>query len=87
MEVQQALVSGTLASQPEDPAMPFLLATGQAPSPIPLAEPYFPYDQRVLEVLGSALFPPQTPTTENDPSNDLGTRNPIEVKRMKRRTH
>ena len=83
MEAQQALSSGTLVSQPEDPAMPFLLATSQESSPIPLADPYFPYDQRVLDVLGPASFPPQTPTTQTDTTGNLATRNSIELKRMK----
>jgi len=35
-----------------DPMLPFLVATGQQPNPIPLPDPFYRYDQRVFEVLG-----------------------------------
>ena len=49
LEVQQALAKGTLPAQPEDLVLPFLLATGQTPSPVPQPEPFFRYDERVLD--------------------------------------
>lgn len=57
LEIEQALVKGTLEPQPEDPALPFLLATGQTPDPVPRPDPYFPHDQRVLDAFSIPTDP------------------------------
>ena len=50
LEAQQSLAKGNLLAAPEDPALPFLLATGQRASPIPQPDPFFRYDERVLDI-------------------------------------
>jgi small subunit ribosomal protein S29 len=51
IEAHQKQASGTLKPG-KDLTLPFLEATGQKPSPIPAADPYVRYDERVLGLLG-----------------------------------
>ena len=53
LEAQQALDLGLQVPSPQAHLAPFLNATGQIPSPIPQPDPYFRYDQRVLNVLAT----------------------------------
>ena len=83
LEAQQALAANTLGPQPDDPAMPFLLATGQEPSPIPRPDPYFKYDQRVLDVLSSrASGAYVTPRGAGADSDEWSPNNDIKVQRL-----
>lgn len=84
LEAQQALAKGTLEPRAEDPAMPFLVATGQAPSPIPQPDPYFRYDQRVLDVFaasGSARA--SSPLGSHSSPSGLARHSDIGVQRLK----
>ena len=90
LEAQQSLIRGTLPKPSEHPALPFLLATGQTPSPIPQPDPYFHYDERVLDVFAprdSATTIPDggaagvIPAASSDPLFAPGT--PIEIQRLK----
>lgn len=57
LEVKQALEKGLPNPRQDaelpDPVLPFLLATGQQPNPVPQPDAHYSYDQRVFEVLGS----------------------------------
>lgn len=57
LEVKQAIERGSPTSIQysalSDPTMPFLLATGQQPNPVPQPDPYYKYDERVFKILGS----------------------------------
>ena len=66
LEKKQAVQNGVLPSQPEDPAMPFLLATGQEFSPVPKLDPFIPYDQRVLDVLSCSMESSKGPSDISD---------------------
>ena len=77
LEAQQSLAAGALVPRADDPALPFLLATGQEPNPIPQPDPFLRHDQRVLDVLG--------PTPADGKSlapAAAATRDRIEVLRM-----
>jgi small subunit ribosomal protein S29 len=82
LEKQQSLANGTLGPQPEDPALPFLLATGQQPSPIPQPDPFYRYDQRVLDVF-SGLQTPENNKPGLMTTNQLAPVSDIQVKRLK----
>lgn len=57
LEVKQALEKGLPNPRQDaelpDPVLPFLLATGQQPNPVPQPIAHNNYDQRVFDVLGS----------------------------------
>ena len=84
LEAQQALAEGSRLPFPDAHLTPFLNATGQEPNPIPQPDPYFRYDQRVLNVLAT----PETPLSGSLPEGIQSTKSSsrgsdIEVQRLR----
>ena len=84
LEAQQALALGLQVTSPQVHLTPFLDATGQIASPIPEPDPYFRYDQRVLDVLAAREISISASLTESKQSLGSPTKgSDIEVQRLR----